>query len=103
MAVVVDTSQWVHYFRIGASAEAAEVDRLLALGEVVMVGVVYAELLCGARDETQFRALDEQLDALPFFEMTNSIWRDTGADSERSPATRVDDSSTRCRHRRAGP
>ncbi len=78
MAVVVDTSQWVQYFRIGASAEAAEVDRLLALGEVVMVGVVYAELLCGARDETQFRALDEQLDALPFFEMTNSIWRATG-------------------------
>ncbi len=78
MAVVVDTSQWVQYFRTGASAEAAEVDRLLALAEVVMVGVVYAELLCGARDETQFRALDEQLDALPFFEMTNTIWRDTG-------------------------
>ncbi len=78
MAVVVDTSQWVQYFRVAASAEAAEVRRLLALGEVVMVGVVYAELLCGARDETQFRALDEQLDALPFFEMTNTIWRDTG-------------------------
>ncbi len=78
MAVVVDTSQWVQYFRIGASAEAAEVDRLLALGEVVMVGVVYAELLCGARDETQFRALEQQLDALPFLEMTTATWRDTG-------------------------
>ena len=78
MAVVVDTSQWVQYFRVAASAEAAEVRRLLALGEVVMVGVVCAELLRGARDETQFRALDEQLDALPFLEMTIATWRDTG-------------------------
>ena len=43
-----------------------------------MVGVVYAELLRGARDETQFRALEEQLDALPFLEMTTATWRDTG-------------------------
>ena len=78
MAVVVDTSQWVQYFRVAASAEAAEVRRLLALGEVVMIGVVYAELLRGARDETQFRALEEQLDALPFLEMTTATWRDTG-------------------------
>ncbi len=78
MAVVVDTSQWVQYFRVAASAEAAEVRRLLALGEVVMVGVVYAELLRGARDETQFRALEEQLDALPFLEMTIATWRGAG-------------------------
>ncbi len=88
--MVVDTSEWAQYFRVAASAEAVEVRRLLALGEVVMVGVVYAELLRGARDETQFRALGEQLDALPFLEMTNATWRGAGrilSDLERRGST----------------
>jgi predicted nucleic acid-binding protein len=78
VAVLVDTSEWVQYFRVADSTEGAEVRRLLVSAEVVMVGVVYAELLRGARDETQFRVLEEQLDALPFLEMTIATWRATG-------------------------
>ncbi len=78
MPVIVDTSEWVQYFRFADSTEAAEVRRLLVAGEVVMVGVVYVELLRGARDAAQFHALEDHLDALPFLEMTNATWRDTG-------------------------
>ena len=78
MPVIVDTSQWVQYFRVAGSAEADEVRRLLVSAEVVIVGVVYTELLRGARDENQFRALEEQLDALPFLEMTRATWGATG-------------------------
>ena len=78
MPVVVDTSQWIQYFRVAGSPEAMEVRRLLTSGEVVMVGVVYAELLRGARNQDQFRALEEQLDALPFLEMSKDTWSSTG-------------------------
>ena len=78
MPVIVDTSEWVQYFRFADSTEAAEVRRLLVAGEVVMVGIVYAELLRGARDAAQFHALEDHLDALPFLEMTGATWRATG-------------------------
>ena len=78
MPVIVDTSEWVQYFRFADSTEAAEVRRLLVAGEVVMVGVVYAELLRGARDAAQFHTLEDHLDALPFLEMTIASWRATG-------------------------
>ena len=76
--VVVDTSQWIQYFRMAGSSEAAEVRRLLTAGDVVMVGIVYAEVLRGARDEMQFNMLKGQLGALPFAEVTKETWRRAG-------------------------
>ena len=56
-AVIVDTSEWAQYFRVADSPEAIEVRKLLAAESVVMVGIVYAELIRGARDESQLHSL----------------------------------------------
>ena len=76
--VIVDTSEWAQYFRVARSPEALEVRRLLIAGDVVMVGVIYAELLRGARDERHLRTLEEELDALPFLETSKETWLRTG-------------------------
>ena len=77
-AVVVDTSQWAQYFRVAGSPEATEVRRLLAAGDVVMVGIVYMELLRGARDQRQLDTLEEQLEALPFLDVEKGTWKRAG-------------------------
>ena len=77
-SVVVDTSVWVQYFRVPNSDEGNEVHRLLASSEIVMVGVVYAELLSGTRGQEQLRALQEELDALPFIEVDKETWSRAG-------------------------
>ena len=76
--VIVDTSEWVQYFRVSGSPEGTEVRRLLEADEVAMVGIVYAELLRRARNQDQFRILNEQLSALPYLEMTKQTWNSTG-------------------------
>ena len=78
MPVVVDTSIWAQYYRVVDSSEALAVRQLIATGEVVMVGIVYAELLQGARDDEQSRSLKDGLDALPFVEMTKESWARSG-------------------------
>ena len=76
--VIVDTSEWIEYFRVPDSPEGKEVRRLLLAGEVVMVGVVYAELLRGARNRRQFTTLQEEFNALPFVEASKDTWTATG-------------------------
>ena len=78
-SVIVDTSEWAQYFRVALSAEAVEVRRLLTSGDVVMVGIVYAELFRGARDGDQLRTLQEELDALSFLQTRKETWRRAGA------------------------
>ena len=77
--VIVDTSEWAQYFRVAGSPEAVEVRRLLTSGNVVMVGIVYAELFQGARDGDQLCTLQEQLDAIPFLEASQQTWRRAGS------------------------
>lgn len=77
-SVIVDTSVWVQALRAANSVEKEEVDRLLASEETVMVGVVYTELLRGARDESEFRLLQSKLEVLPFLQADQETWRRTG-------------------------
>lgn len=76
--VVVDTSVWVQYFRDPQSAHGDEVERLIGAGEVALVGVVYTELVRGARDERELLLLKHRLEALPFIEVSREIWRRAG-------------------------
>jgi predicted nucleic acid-binding protein len=76
--VVVDTSVWASFFRVPGSQEGEELARLLDAGEAVMVGVVLAELLRGARDEEELQFLEETLGALPFLEAREETWRRAG-------------------------
>ena len=76
--VIVDTSIWIQNFHSPDSPEALELDRLLESGEVFMVGIVYAELLRGARTEAQSQMLEADLNNLPFLDATRDTWRATG-------------------------
>ncbi len=76
--VIVDTSVWVQAFRAPGSVEKQEVERLIRAGQVAMVGVVFAELMHGARDAQDLRYLEEDLDAFPFLDTDKNIWRRAG-------------------------
>ena len=77
-SIIVDTSQWVQYFRLPDSDEATEVRRLIEADEVYMVGIVYAELVRGARNDRQLQTTRRILDALPYLEVTLQTWQGTG-------------------------
>ena len=72
--IIVDTSVWVQAFRINASPEHREVVRLLAQGEVSMVGAVLAEVLQGVRSQQEFERLRERVAALPYLDETKETW-----------------------------
>ena len=76
--VILDTSVWIDYFRDGSSAEARDVSSLIASDRVVLVGIVYAELLRGARTPRDAETLAQSLEGLPYLEFDKHIWRYAG-------------------------
>ena len=72
--LIVDSSVWIQAFRVDASFEGREVDRLLARGEVGMVGVVLAEVLQGSRSAQEFESLRIRFMAIPYPEETQETW-----------------------------
>lgn len=76
--VIIDTSVWVEYLRVPDSVKGEEVERLIRAGAVAMVGAVYAELVHGARDDIEFRRLEEDLKAFPFLEARQETWQRAG-------------------------
>ena len=83
MAVIADTSVWIRFLRVGGSREHRELDRLLAQGDVVMVGVVMAELLQGARNPQEYEELGVRLAGLHYVSEIKNTWVQVGALSYR--------------------
>jgi hypothetical protein len=77
--VIVDTSVWLQALNVGTSVERREVDKLLAINEVAMVGIVMAEVLRGARNEGEFERLRLRLAEVPFLPETKETWTRVGA------------------------
>ena len=76
--VIPDTSAWIQFFRAGSSPEAAVVRSLLVSDRVMLVGVVYAELMRGARNQEQLEILQDTLQSLPYTETDKDTWTLTG-------------------------
>ena len=76
--VIADTSVWIPFFNRPDSHEKAALDLLIDADDVVLVGVVLAELLQGCRTPSEREILSEALSALPYFEVTSSTWIRTG-------------------------
>ncbi|TKB70219.1 MAG: PIN domain-containing protein [Nitrospira sp.] len=76
--VIADTSVWIPFFNRPDSPEKAALDLLIDADEVVLVGVVLAELLQGCRASSERETLSEALLALPYYEVTQSTWSQTG-------------------------
>ena len=77
-SVLIDTSEWGQYFRVPESAEAVEVERLLESKETVIVGMVYAELVRGARNATQLETLEDVVGGIRYIETTRDNWSHAG-------------------------
>jgi len=76
--VIADTSVWIPFFNRPDSPEKTALDLLIDADEVAFVGVVLAELLQGCRTPSEREALSDALLALPYYEVTQSTWSQTG-------------------------
>ena len=77
--VLVDTSVWVAYLRSPNSASARELQALLDRGEVVVTGVIMAEIVQGARTASQETTLGSRLRRLPYAELDRAGWLRVGS------------------------
>jgi len=75
--VLIDTSAWVEYFK-GHSKTADTVTSLIETRRASICGIIYYELLQGARDDKEARYLPNALSALRYFEMTADTWVHAG-------------------------
>jgi predicted nucleic acid-binding protein len=76
--VIADTSVWIPFFNRPDSHEKAALDLLIDADDVMLVGVVLAELLQGCRTPSERVTLSDALSALPYREVTTSTWMHTG-------------------------
>jgi hypothetical protein len=72
--IIVDTSVWIAFYKPAHSPEKSYVTRLLDEERVMLVGVVFSELIQGARSAKDRQDLQETLIALPYLEMTPHAW-----------------------------
>jgi predicted nucleic acid-binding protein len=76
--VIADASVWILFFNRPGSVEKRALDALIDSDEVVMAGVVLAELLQGCRTPKDRDEIKDVMLALPYTEMTRSVWIRTG-------------------------
>ena len=72
--VIADSSVWIEFQNNPDSEAGAELDRLLANDEVVMVGPVLTEVLQGSRSESDLDFFASRLTALSFLETGQEVW-----------------------------
>jgi len=77
---LVDTSAWLDALqpRPERSGVRERVRTLLAADQVVLTGVVRAEILRGTRDEVEYTRLAAMLDAIERLPSTEADWDDAG-------------------------
>jgi predicted nucleic acid-binding protein len=71
--VLIDTSAWIDFFR-GTREAVRHIDPLIADDRAGINGVVYAEVLSGARDRPHFMRLRRTFRALGWVEEPAGIW-----------------------------
>jgi predicted nucleic acid-binding protein len=76
--IIPDTCAWIAYFRPGASRLGERLEEAIATRAVYACGPVLTELMQGVRSEKQRTELTNALSALPFLEMTESLWVEAG-------------------------
>ena len=76
--IIVDTCVWIDFFRRPASELAVHLKGLLKERKVIMTGMVIAEILQGIKSQEESRLVKENLDKLPYAEMTRDAWKKAG-------------------------
>jgi predicted nucleic acid-binding protein len=72
--VLVDSSVWIDFLRSGRSQESQLLEKLLQEDHVCLFDIIRAELLSGARNEPEYRMLEERLASLPLLEIPHGFW-----------------------------
>lgn len=72
--VVVDSNVWIDYLRRTDSDAGRRLDVLLERGEVLLTGVVLAEILQGVSGERDLERLETALGAATYVETGRAAW-----------------------------
>ena len=76
--IVADTSVWIDFFNQPHSPVTLHLQALLRNRQVVLVGMVLAEILQGIRNPEEARRVGESLEPLPFLETGRENWQKAG-------------------------
>jgi predicted nucleic acid-binding protein len=72
--VLVDTNVWISAFKDPKSAAATPLAQLLLDKHACFTAIIRAELLSGARHETEYQFLETRLAAIPLLEEKPGLW-----------------------------
>ena len=76
--IVVDTSVWIEFFNQPHSPVTLHLQSLLRNRQVVLVGMVLAEILQGIKNPEEAQRVRKSLEPLPFLETTRENWQKAG-------------------------
>ena len=72
--VIIDSDILITAYKLRHSPENAEVMRLVETNEAATVGIILAEVLRGARNETEFAEMSDELSAMHFISGGRPAW-----------------------------
>ena len=72
--VIADTNIWISYLRDPDSETGLALQALIDQNQILMAGVVFAEILQGARTQRDYDSLLTALTAFPYEEMNDTTW-----------------------------
>lgn len=75
--VLVDTSAWIDFFRQKAPVHGIVLE-LINVNQVCCTGLILAELLQGAKSDTELRVIRDFVHVFDFVRETPSLWRKAG-------------------------
>ncbi len=76
--IIVDTCVWIEFFRKQESELTLHLKSLLRERKVIMVGMVMAEILQGVKAPKEATLVKQNLEKLPYLEMTRDVWEAAG-------------------------
>ena len=72
--VIADTNIWISYLRDPDGETGMDLQALIDNNQLMLTGVVRAELLQGSRTQREYDSLLSVLSAFPYEEMTEATW-----------------------------
>jgi len=73
--VIVDSSAWIESFRPEGRAKLKEkVKELITEGNILLPGIIKAEILRGTKSRKEYKMLDELLNGLAYLPVEENFW-----------------------------
>ncbi len=76
--VIIDTSAWIEFFNKSDSEIGDIAAKIIESDNVILMGVVMAELLCGIRNKKEANKLHDLFEVLPYADTVPEDWVQTG-------------------------